>query len=514
MPRINRLSWPTALCALLGVGCSDYQVAAQEGADGLAAALTADPPMVDFGLQPRGVTSTARVDLINPGEVDLRLDELALGAPFSLSAAPPDRIPAGGSVGMELSYTASGETDEGMLDVYAGEHQLRLPLSGGALAPGLAIEPPVLELGPVFGGCAIDFELELWNPGSAPARVEGLGLIGEHASLDEELAADLELQPGEGIVLHGVVEAPASAPDATALDSRLLVRGSQPAIELQTPVLAEVAARPTREERFYQDGPWSALDLVVVVDRSGSMAEERMKLAEGSRTLFATLEEQELDWQVGVLTEDSGCFNGVVGHSDVVDESAFLSLMEGDWGRLTESGLSLARNAVEASGEGGCNAGFFRDGARPAFLFLSDEAEQSDAPWDELVEQLQSWDPAVSLSAVVGPAPDGCDTAGPGHGYLDAAAATGGSQLSICETDWRPWLADESARLSGQPTGTFPLAAVPAEGGMVEVWVDDEPQMEFTVDLDIPALVFPAHAWPGPGARIDVVYTEDVGCGG
>ncbi len=500
---------------LSAAGCSDYEVAATASADGLLASLVAEPPTLDFGGVALGDTEPRTLKLHNPGDTAVDVADAWVDQPaFWIEGALPAQVPAGGSVPLALGFSPDGPHHSGMLSIESAAGPLQVALGGEGLLPGLVLDPPAVELGRVFAGCPADFSLAIHNDGAAAATLGGLGLIGEGATLTLPVDAGTVLAPGEAVVLEGRIEAPIEAPDHTALTAELQVQGLDPAITLRAPVTGRVAGRPLVEDQFIQDGPWPAVDLVMVVDRSGSMAEERMRMAEGARTLFAALDDQELDWRVGVVTADSGCLNGQIQRGEPFDEAAFLAMLEGEWGRMTESGLTLAVRAAEESSAGGCNAGFFRSRARPAFFFLSDEAEQSDEDWSERVERLQAWDPAVTLSALVGPAPDGCATAGPGFGYLEAAAATGGAQLSICSSDWHPWLVDESERLAGSPTGSFALSAPVAPVGTVEVWIDGAPTTAFSIDPDANTLDFPAHAWPGPGAEIEVVYPIAVDCDG
>ena len=507
-----RATSPTVVLIFALSACSDYTVKATAQADGLLASLTADPAVLDFGGTPLGARVQGTIALHNPGDIVVTVEGYDIGQQgiFDLDGeeGAPRTVAPGDTASFDVGFRPEAPWTEGILRVSTNGGPVDVGLQGEGWLPSLLVEPTSVDGGVLFPGCQTSFSVSLLNEGEAPATVSGLGLIGESASLVDTPGLPLELAPGKQIELFGLLD----GRDLGELDATLIVDGESPAVPLQVPVHGRVDARPRYEEQFVQDGPWDAVDIVMVVDRSGSMAEEREKLAAGLTTMLAALEEQQLDWRVGVVTADSGCMNGGFDVDAPVSESAFNDLLNGPWGRLTESGLTLARNAVDEAGDDGCNLGFFRSEARPAFFFLSDEPDQSEEPWADLVEDLRSWNNAVSLSAIVGPAPEGCATAAQGTGYLDAADATGGAQLSICEEDWRPWLADESGRLAGDPTGTFVLTEGVAPDGDVLVWVDGEPEDGFVVDMDNNAIVFAAHRWPGPGARIEVDYPLETAC--
>jgi hypothetical protein len=119
-------------------------------------------------------------------------------------------------------------------------------------------------------------------------------------------------------------------------------------------------------------------------------------------------------------------------------------------GSYTESLLTEARNAIENTDAGDCNAGFIRPDAMLHIVLVSDEPEQSEyfpagETWQDLADQIiakRGTAGMVRISSIVGDVPDGCESGGwfgsdaaAGTGYVDATNYTNGVFLSIC-ADW------------------------------------------------------------------------------
>jgi hypothetical protein len=119
------------------------------------------------------------------------------------------------------------------------------------------------------------------------------------------------------------------------------------------------------------------LDILVVVDNSGSMSEEQAKLAEKVRPLLSQV--RMTDWQINVISTDSPCST-----RDYLPMTAELPDMEkqfenaikiGTSGSATEKPLQMA--AMNLNLEGTCGPKkWLRDGAKLAIFFLTDEDER------------------------------------------------------------------------------------------------------------------------------------------
>ena len=279
-------------------------------------------------------------------------------------------------------------------------------------------------------------------------------------------------------------------------------------------------ASPFVDQFIQPDGPWEQTDILFHVDRSCSMWNDADNLSSNFNDFLVAMEDIEADWQVGVVTEDSGCINGGILIEDTVNvESKFRSAVFGPHGDFTEAGLYIASQALKDSAlNGGCNDGFLREDSRLSVVLISDEPDQSPRGSDEWSAELRSKGHGIRISAVAGDVPGGCPSADEGWGYYEAALATNGYFLSICSVDWGRNL-ELIAALAGEPTDTFPLSHTP-DVDTLEVRIQDLPPNGawrdvtegWDYDDDQNAIVYHADSLPVPNARIEAEYIAPLDC--
>lgn len=209
------------------------------------------------------------------------------------------------------------------------------------------------------------------------------------------------------------------------------------------------------EERFTQQA-LPKVDVLFIVDNTGSMAEEHAFLAEGFTDFVSALDAASLSYQLGVIhTDMSGSEAGVLqGNPWIVSsslddpETAFAQAVDvGTDGASPEAGLAAMVTALREPLRSGANRGFRRSDAALQVVVVSDDDDGSEA-WlgadpvgvaaALLVDEAASGLSAV-FSAVVGEHPAGCvgayGTAFAGESYLELVELTGGVAASICEAD-------------------------------------------------------------------------------
>ena len=119
----------------------------------------------------------------------------------------------------------------------------------------------------------------------------------------------------------------------------------------------------------------ASVDVLFTLDRSGSMSDDNALVVANFSSFIDALVELDSDYHVAVAVEDDGC---VLGSDAYIDNTFSLSDAEstfetqadiyltlGSYGADTERGFSLAEAALKADniGSGGCNEGFYREGA-------------------------------------------------------------------------------------------------------------------------------------------------------
>ena len=302
-----------------------------------------------------------------------------------------------------------------------------------------------------------------------------------------------------------------------------------------------------RIETFTQLEPMQS-DVLWVVDSSQSMEDEQAALADNFPHFISFFFERDLSFRVAVTTtnfEDplsDGLDGRFVGDppwldQDTVDlDAAFMerALVGIDPGHRYEKGLAAAYGAVADPWPE--TEDFVREDAHLAIVVVSDEPDHSERDFPDS-DDFISWDPfsvwlnnykgqaqvrMTDFSAIVGLSPDGFDDPagcgtdeegeyGPmegaqrGDGYLEAASATGGTYVSICEEDWSDMLARVGLIASGM-MDAFGLAELPVvETIDVEVGAIRVSDWEYR-EHDNAIFFTTSDAVPEPGEVVRVTY--------
>ncbi|MCB9677144.1 MAG: hypothetical protein H6737_18650 [Alphaproteobacteria bacterium] len=253
------------------------------------------------------------------------------------------------------------------------------------------------------------------------------------------------------------------------------------------------------------------VDVVVFGDTSGSMSDELEDLGANIESFTNRLVAEGVDWRLMAINGDDGC--GVDGWFDASTpdwQTRFADALLVEPDDNDEAGLQVAADAVENA----CNADFLRPDALLHVIFISDEEDQSAGHnndpqyWQQYVSRIQTakGGPAlVTLSAVAGPTPNGCNGADAGFGYDAAVGATTGAFLSICE-DWAPQLDTLAATAVLQDTFTL---STPADPFTIEVAVNGavRPNSDWVYDAAAASVSFVANA-PEPGDTVTIEWSE------
>jgi hypothetical protein len=293
------------------------------------------------------------------------------------------------------------------------------------------------------------------------------------------------------------------------------------------------------------------IDLLWVIDSSGSMDEEQQRVAAAVARFAEVLEEREVDARLAVTTmemagDQAGCLKSVDGRrwfdlaADPVQEvTRFRTAVQvGASDGTVETGLLAG--LVAASGDRPCNEGFRRPDASLAFIFVSDEDDQSPM----VLETAQRWARIYNASshAVVGddrralldgvrgcispdPAPEtpfadlpeeqrrSLDTiAVVGQRYRALAATSGGVSVSICAEDFAAPLAQVALAAAGVQQ-RYRLRLVPDQETL-SVQVDETPTAQSEVgagtgwwyEVETNSILFGSQTVPEWPARISVRY--------
>jgi len=513
------------------------------------------PSALDFGSVAVGASVTLGLSLTNTWTTNCFVGgmQVAAGSDPQLTADPVGSrlLAPGASATLRVRFQPDAPGSfaglaEGWVNGPNGHPTA--PLSGAGTTSCFTLAPGTVDFGAAKLGC--------------PARQLAVTGFNRCASDVTFTGVALEAQAGSPFSLTGpsggIIPAGSSAswvlryaPGAEGDDAAALRMRAQ-GMTFTAGVLGSAQAHPTQTDHFAQQGQ-AKVDVLFVIDNSGSMMEEQAGLAQNFAAFLSGTQQQPVDYHVAVTTtgiepSPSGwtrCPGGVDG-----GEAGRLFPADGTRPRIItrgtpsadqvfannvtvgvchwdEQGLQAAYRALSsplvnnaddpdtALPDDG-NLGFLRPDARLAVVFVSDEDDGSSGSVDSyetFLRALKGNDPTLLVvSAIVGPADlSTCPTASSsGSRYIALAQRTGGVVESICTNDWAGALGNISGGVFS-PRRRFPLSQVPADPSQIAVEVDGTPVTGgWTYDAATRSVVFAAGAAPGFDSTIDVTYP--LGC--
>jgi len=172
--------------------------------------------------------------------------------------------------------------------------------------------------------------------------------------------------------------------DQMTLREKPLVKSRLKQVEREK--VAEVFTQGHDGEQVYQEFDISAagkLDLMIIIDNSGSMGEEQAELSENLKAL--TLHMDNVDWQIGVLTTDLCNLQNARYQDQPIkkgDADAFINFEQtvkglGTSGSRDEMGIKMAMLHLNGKCPRGSNR-WLRSDAVLGVFFVSDEQNECD----------------------------------------------------------------------------------------------------------------------------------------
>ena len=259
---------------------------------------------------------------------------------------------------------------------------------------------------------------------------------------------------------------------------------------------------PAREDVIVQR-PEAMVDILWIIDNSGSMSEEQDAIARNLDAFMQFFDGASINFHLGVITTDTdnsfenGILREVAGYrfltrdTPLLLDTARVLLRVGTGGSMDERGLDALMRALTFPSQQHIdgNKGFLRDDAALHIIVISDEEDSSEIESTEVVSYLwglkASSDIPVTFSSIVGPSPGGCSSpngsASPGARYIRVSKDVGGMIASICVRDWSPVLEGLGLLAAGLRKEFF-LAEVPVPG-TVTAWAEDREGRHDGVEL-------------------------------
>jgi len=382
----------------------------------------------------------------------------------------------------------------------------------------IRVEPLALDFGSVGKDCESDpLTVTITNDGLGDLEIFEVELVGDGTSAF--------IHTGEPLVLAYEESATFDVsflPTAwLSYDIRADIRSNDPdegTVRVDIEGLSEQG--PLYEEGFVQDYN-EFVDVLWVVDNSGSMSDELTRIAANFEAFIAKFVELKLDYHIAVVTtdmndpNDSGRFQGPVITASTPDPiTEFTNQVDqGSTGSADEQGFAAVRTALTLPE----NSEFLREDAALSVIVVSDEDDSSSIGTSTFVDFLLDLkkDPEmVRFNGFFDVLP--FDFFGMLGKYIDAVEATEGFYENIQTADFTRALEELSFTSAGL-TVIFYLEEEPETLANMTVTVDGEEVVSdaengWTYDPETNAIIFHGDAVPGPDESVVVSYSTAISC--
>lgn len=249
-------------------------------------------------------------------------------------------------------------------------------------------------------------------------------------------------------------------------------------IEGETVEDEEFDGAPIWVDSFTQTSSANGIDILWVIDPSGSMNMHQTRLLAGIDVMMQAL--PPMGWRLAIIPSDWR-------YSETEQQ---FPLVPGDTYQMAENMYLQSRaGAIEAGFDAvygytmnnPYSSTWMRQDAALLIVFVSDEPEQSTKYLTSTTEFLMwatSYRENVYVASIVNidPPETLCNHSGQNTGqkYIDAANHLNGQVVDICSEDWTAGVTDASNQV--EPYEEWPLTYEPADPNHIYVFLDGVPQ--------------------------------------
>ena len=509
------------------VGClADLDVGDVDAIDGPA--IQVDPMLLEFGALEIGTSLTKQVIITNVGTATLDLHGMAIEGTEEFSvddSSTTTMLEPGGVTSADVTYTFSTSgIASATLHVMSNDpaqSDVEVALEATGLSGSIQLDPADWTFAETEAGCPQSKDITLRNVSAGPVALYDV----VYASTSDELTASWPFDPGT-ILAPGqeqTVTITYAPLDDTPDVGYLYVFIEETEEPDATAIQDGSAVYADEETDTFVPSGGGKVDILWVVDNSCSMNDPQQDLADGFAGFLQTLQQAQLDYQIGVVTTDYG---GLQGPEPIMDGNtanlagAFADAVDlGTAGSSFEKGLQYGTEALTSplTDPGGANEGFLRaDAALRVFYVSNDEDMSADgvAAYVTTLWGLKPFTDLVVLGSATGQS-SGCSgggiTASAEVRYTQAVGFTGGVAASICSADWVSDLTD----VDWVPMGcdqSFTLGS-PALPHTIEVTANGAPLTSgWSYDEGSQSIVIDPGTWLDCGVTLIVNYVPVGSC--
>jgi hypothetical protein len=510
---------------------------------------------VDFGLSPVFHPTTQGFELINSGSEDCIFGEpdIISGGPafhWPGLVAPAGRtIPPGGRMSVRVEFTPQAARDyRGQVEFYMSNPGLQAPvvdLRGTGDDGCFSVTPGAVDFGGTQPGCSLPEHFAYaTNQCTQPVTVTAAQITPGPFTISTIPGLPFTVPPNSQVPI-GIRYTPTTLGDDVA---SLQVWISTRAAPFQVGLTGGAVPPNTVLDKWDQSTP--KVDMLIVIDNSGSMDDEQKALAANLDHLWNRIALANADFHIAVTSTGmapytagwtqcpGGASGGEGGRFFPVDNSrpriltpttpnvkqilfdnTKVGLCHWDERFLDPVLAALTPPLVSSTKAPGTpfpndgNAGFLRDDARLALLAVSDADDDNDVatppPVSEMVGKLSQVKKGaldlISFAGIVGLRR--CNAVEQvGTRYMEIARQMNGKLYDICDLNNFGTMLDDALGTLLLPLTSFPLSARPRDPARMAVTVNGATTTNFRYDPTSNRVVFPQNAVPAPGSHISAQY--------
>jgi len=274
-------------------------------------------------------------------------------------------------------------------------------------------------------------------------------------------------------------------------------------IYIEVPV--EVPGDPVGKQwvdSFVQPSSVEGVDILWVIDTSGSMADDYTRLIGGIEAMINNL--PPTGWRLNMISNSPNVVHQdqqfpLVPGDDIIDaEYMYSNMYVGHYEEGFDASYEYIINNPYAPT-------WMRWDAALLIVFVSDEDDQSDMSVNEFTNWYVNLRPSVFLASIVhlDPSESACNTYAmfSGQNYIDATNYFNGVIVDICSEDWTPGVTDASNQV--EPYEWYELTYTPIEDS-IRVFIDHSPNNKWYYDSLDNTVYFTET--PPSGAWVEIAY--------
>lgn len=510
------------------LSCSDYLIKNYEK---IGPELVVYPEVIDFGHKISGQeTGQITFAIINAGDEDLIISnpELAIeNERYNLDDELEENytILPGETQEFNIYYSPiTYENNENIIRFVTNdedETQYELPVIGFGDAPVLTVEPAEFDYGQISIGCDNEERITIRNEGNLSLIINNITqMVTQPQDIIMEMGSlpplPWDLLPGQEVDFL-ISYAPI---DISYDESIVRIESNDPIL----PMIEVIQYGEGDVEHWYNQThiqeEVSLLDVLFVIDNSGSMNIFQQELSSQMSTFMNVFNSLGADYHLAVITTDEARFSQYNGyswidttHPDPVQWIQSVISSIGIHGSGFEKGIEMAKYALE--GDAAPGNGYSRENATMVIIYVSDEPDHSQGSYASYYSFFDNFKLSNSLMrhfAVIGDSPAGCSFyylnrnrhIEFGAGYYEMTQRYNGDWYSICSTDWGQQMQNLANTVTTQRV--FNIEENDPVENTITVTVNGQVSNNWAYDPLINSIVFNENAVPEPGQTIEIEY--------